>query len=77
MDRLREMKAIYSDLPHIDCGACGRPSCQALASDIVRGEGHKTDCIFKLREKISTLAADIVSMASTEVHTLRGRGKER
>lgn len=77
MVRLKEMKSIYSELPHIDCGSCGRPSCQALAADIVRGEGAKTDCIFNLREKISTLAADIVSLASTEVHTLRGRRKER
>ena len=39
MVKLQQMKEIYSGLPHIDCGSCGRPSCQAMAEEIVRGHG--------------------------------------
>lgn len=38
--QLKEMKTIYGELPHIDCGSCGRPSCKAMAEDIVRGGGR-------------------------------------
>ena len=74
MDRLKKMKEIFAGLPHIDCGACGRPSCKAMAEDIVRGCGETTDCIFKLRERISTLAADIIDLSTFQPQTLRGRG---
>lgn len=74
MDRLNKMKEIFAGLPHIDCGACGRPSCKAMAEDIVRGYGETTDCIFKLRERISTLAADIIDLSTFQPQTLRGRG---
>lgn len=50
---LRKMEAInqiLKRLPRIDCGACGSPSCRALAEDIVQHRAVMTDCIFvKLR----------------------------
>jgi hypothetical protein len=61
--KMKRMEAIYGDMPHIDCGACGRPSCRALAEDIVREQGDITDCIFKLREGIASLAGQIVRLA--------------
>lgn len=73
MEKLKRMKEIYENLPHIDCGSCGRPSCEAMAMDIVRGEGEVTDCIFKLREEISQLAEEILSLSKTVPHTLKGR----
>ncbi len=33
-------------LPEIDCGACGAPSCDALAADIVRDDASLNNCIF-------------------------------
>ncbi|HIZ87764.1 MAG TPA: 4Fe-4S binding protein [Candidatus Coprenecus pullistercoris] len=33
-------------LPDIDCGACGAPSCEALAADIVRDDATLNNCIF-------------------------------
>lgn len=33
-------------LPQIDCGACGTPSCQALAQDVVQGKAKLNQCIF-------------------------------
>lgn len=77
MAKLREMDEIYATLPHIDCGSCGRPSCRALAEDIVRGLGSETDCIFKLRERISSLSEEIGELASKVPHTLYSRRKRK
>jgi len=77
MAKLREMDAIYAELPHIDCGACGRPSCRALAEDIVRGQGEVTDCIFKLRERITNLSGEIKNLSSKLPHTLHPGRKRR
>ena len=74
MVKLQQMKEIYNGLPHIDCGSCGRPSCQAMAEEIVRGHGSVTDCIFKLRESISALANQIVKLSESQPHTLRRKG---
>lgn len=77
MIKLRQMKEIYNALPHIDCGSCGRPSCQAMAEEIVRGHGSVTDCIFKLREGISKLANQIVTLSESQPHILKRKGTKR
>lgn len=74
MVKLQQMKEIYSGLPHIDCGSCGRPSCQAMAEEIVRGHGSVTDCIFKLREGIASLANKIVALSESQPQTLKRKG---
>jgi Na+-translocating ferredoxin:NAD+ oxidoreductase RNF subunit RnfB len=77
MARLKKLNAIHDKLPHIDCGACGRPTCFALAEDIVRGKAEITDCIFKLREKISSLASEIGTLSRNLPHTLQTREGEK
>ncbi len=59
MKKLEALERINNGLPGLDCGACGAPSCRALAEDIVRGIAVETDCIFKLREKVRDLAAQM------------------
>jgi ferredoxin len=71
MSRLKQMKAVFAELPHIDCGACGRPSCKAMAEDVAREQGEITDCIFKLREDISSLASQIISLADLQPNALK------
>jgi hypothetical protein len=71
MSRLKQMRAIFAELPHIDCGACGRPSCKAMAEDVARGQGEITECIFKLREDISSLAHQILSLSEVQPNTLK------
>lgn len=62
MKKLEELEIINNGLPGLDCGACGAPSCRALAEDIVRGNANETDCIFKLREKVRDLASQMIEL---------------
>jgi iron only hydrogenase large subunit-like protein len=36
-EKLLEIQRLYQTLPHLDCGACGAPSCRAFCEDIVMG----------------------------------------
>ncbi len=40
-----ELERIAGELPSLDCGACGAPTCRALAEDIVRGTATMDDCL--------------------------------
>ena len=62
MLKIVQLEEIYERLPKLDCGSCGSPSCRALAEDIVRGHAQETDCIFKLRERITALAREMVEL---------------
>ncbi|MDP4091763.1 MAG: [Fe-Fe] hydrogenase large subunit C-terminal domain-containing protein [Bacillota bacterium] len=62
MKMLEDLESINNILPGLDCGACGAPSCRALAEDIVRGIANETDCIFKLREKVRDLASQMIEL---------------
>ncbi|MDR0406385.1 MAG: 4Fe-4S dicluster domain-containing protein [Clostridiales bacterium] len=62
MRKLEHLEAIYEQLPRLDCGSCGAPSCHALAEDIVRGFARETDCVFKLRERVKHLAMEMVEL---------------
>jgi len=44
MEKIKEM---LKDLPGIDCGVCGAPTCKAFAEDIVKGENRNAVCIVK------------------------------
>lgn len=46
---MQEMEKIVVDLPGLDCGSCGAPTCKDLAEDIVRGFATIEDCIVKYR----------------------------
>ena len=44
MRMMADIQRLRSTLPGIDCGACGAPSCRALAEDIVKGRASIKDC---------------------------------
>lgn len=52
---MAQIQNIKEELPGIDCGACGAPTCRAFAEDIVRGNAKREDCIVEqnniLRQK--------------------------
>lgn len=56
LEKMQKIDEITNGLYDLDCGACGAPSCRALAEDIVRGSAKETDCIIKLRERLNSIA---------------------
>ena len=60
--KLEEIERIAGRLPGLDCGSCGSPSCRAMAEDIVRGDAKEMDCVFKLRDKVTSLAEQMVEL---------------
>ncbi len=55
MKIMNNIQELYEKFPHIDCGACGAPTCRALAEDIVCGGGNENQCLFVMREKLAQL----------------------
>jgi hypothetical protein len=55
MEMMRKIDEIANNLPGLDCGSCGAPSCKAFAEDIVKGLVCEDDCIIKMREKLKAL----------------------
>ena len=64
LKKAARMNEIIAGLPQLDCGSCGAPTCKDLAEDIVRGKANETDCIFKLRERVSMLAREMAELES-------------
>lgn len=62
MSKMSEMERICANLPGLDCGSCGCPTCKALAEDVVRGICTADECIYKFRENISSLIDSIQNL---------------
>lgn len=52
IEKMDQIERVLKTLPNIDCGACGSPSCRALAEDVVLGFAHPSDCIVKLKHRL-------------------------
>jgi iron only hydrogenase large subunit-like protein len=76
MQKMEIMEILHKNLPGLDCGSCGAPTCRALAEDIVRGQADEVDCIFKLREKVTYLAEKMVEISSKMPPSLGKKEKE-
>jgi len=46
MRKMQRINKIQEILPHVDCGICGAPSCQAFAEDIVQKDADIRNCVF-------------------------------
>ena len=53
--RLSRIEVLSKQLPGLDCGDCGAPSCKALAEDIARGAAKEEDCVYIMKERIRRL----------------------
>jgi len=62
MQMLQRLELIEKNLPGIDCGSCGAPTCHSFAEDIVRGRAVITSCIFVLRKKIRQLTDEMIKL---------------
>ena len=65
MRKLQRMNEIISELPGYDCGSCGSPTCRSFAEDIVLGYANEMECIHKMRDKLQTMAEQMVELAQT------------
>ena len=54
LEMMANVERIIKVFPDLDCGACGAPSCRALAEDIVTGTARLNDCLFVLRNEASS-----------------------
>ena len=59
LQMLQKVDELTEQLPGLDCGSCGAPTCQTLAEDIVRGDAQVNSCIYLLRDNIYELAKKI------------------
>lgn len=64
MKKLQDIEKILSELPGLDCGSCGAPSCQNLAEDIVQGKAIEDDCVVKLRSRVDELAEGMIKLSN-------------
>jgi Na+-translocating ferredoxin:NAD+ oxidoreductase RNF subunit RnfB len=69
LKKMRQIEELMKELPGMDCGSCGSPSCRALAEDIVRGNANELDCIFILKDKVRFLAEEMVDLANKSKDT--------
>ena len=58
MAKFMQIDSLTEELPGLDCGSCGAPSCHALAEDIVLGMASEEDCIFHMRERMRYMAGN-------------------
>lgn len=65
LDMMHTVEELTKKFPGLDCGSCGAPTCLALAEDIVRGEATSNDCVYVLRETISSLSDEINFLAKS------------
>lgn len=50
MRMLSDIQKLRSQLPGLDCGACGAPTCRAFAEDVVRKRANRSDCVLSMRQ---------------------------
>ncbi len=57
MRMLADIQALRNQLPGLDCGSCGAPTCRAFAEDVVKGTAKMSDCVLTMREKLQQYLA--------------------
>ncbi|MFA9466544.1 MAG: [Fe-Fe] hydrogenase large subunit C-terminal domain-containing protein [Velocimicrobium sp.] len=63
IEKMSRVEELVTKFPGLDCGACGAPTCQALAEDIVRGVAKEKDCIYILKQKIHKLSDEFSELS--------------
>ena len=56
MRMMVQIDSLEEELPGLDCGACGAPTCRAFAEDVVKGACKKADCVFVYRKQMQKVA---------------------
>lgn len=53
--KYEEVERILGELPALDCGSCGAPTCAAFAEDVVRGNSDINDCTVLMRYRMEAV----------------------
>jgi Na+-translocating ferredoxin:NAD+ oxidoreductase RNF subunit RnfB len=64
---------VLADLPGIDCGACGAPSCRAFAEDVVLGETDRELCVFFWQKELANRIEQLASLVKTQRQAIGGQ----
>ncbi len=75
MKKMKEMQNLHSQLPKIDCGSCGSPTCMTLAEDIVNGHAQIDDCVIKMKEHIKIAIETLRKMEEEHKQEANNDGK--
>ena len=75
MRKMQAMQELYSQLPKIDCGSCGSPTCMTLAEDIVNGHAEIDDCVIKMKEHIKVAIDTLKKMEEEREREANNDGK--
>lgn len=69
LEKMEQIEKTQNILPHIDCGLCGAPTCEAFASDVVCGDVSIKDCIFYQRhlKRLGQISEDECLSRSNEI----------
>jgi iron only hydrogenase large subunit-like protein len=70
--KMKERDQILADLPNIDCGACGAPSCRAFAEDVVLGEAEKTSCVFFWQRELADRIEQLANLVRSQRQVIGG-----
>jgi Na+-translocating ferredoxin:NAD+ oxidoreductase RNF subunit RnfB len=70
--KMKERDRILADLPNIDCGACGAPSCKAFAEDVVLGEADRGACVFFWQRDLADRIEQLANLVKTQRHAIGG-----
>jgi hypothetical protein len=71
--KMKERDRVLADLPKIDCGACGAPSCRAFAEDVVLGDADKALCVFYWQRELSDRIEQLASLVKTQKQAVGGQ----
>ena len=55
MRKMRMIEQLNEELPALDCGFCGAPTCRSFAEYVVKGCIHADECVVRVREKLKSI----------------------
>ena len=58
MRMMADIQTLRGQLPGLDCGSCGAPTCRAFAEDVVQGKAKQSDCVLTMREELRAYLAE-------------------
>lgn len=59
MKMMLDIDEVEREMPGLDCGACGSPTCRTFAEDVIKGVCKKSDCVFVLKEQMQRIVSTV------------------